>query len=135
MSLCCFISLPFRKRILIPIAFYLYFDTRVSHPRLAQLVMLLLLSQVRHLRTTLFLLCVEKLKNIMFFSHLIVPLTSSKILTLGKTKENRRFLLFFYYLIVPLTSSKALTLGKTKEKRRFLLFFARLIVPLQRLNA
>ena len=38
--------------------------------------------------------------------------------------------MFFAYLIVLLTSSKVLSLGKTKEKGIFLLFFTRLIVLL-----
>ncbi|MBP5356068.1 MAG: hypothetical protein J6Z10_04360, partial [Prevotella sp.] len=49
-----------------------------------------------------------------------------------KNKEKLVCLWFFPRLIVPLTSSKVLSLDKTKEKALFLLSCARLFVPLQR---
>ena len=77
----------------------------------------------------------NKLRFILLFAHLIVPLAPPKVLSFGKNLCLRRFLIketqmYCSRLFVPLASPKVLSLVN-KNKLRVILYCSRLFVPLQ----
>ena len=71
----------------------------------------------------------NKLRFILLFAHLIVPLAPPKVLSFGKNLCLRRFLIketqmYCSRLFVPLASPKVLSFGKEKKKKPFFFCFS-----------